>query len=59
VFALRYAFTHGDLTRFDDVDRLLLDATDPANGTGADVRGAPGTLIVHELGLYVGGGLKL
>lgn len=48
VFALRYAFSDGDFSR------LVIHAEDGS----FDDRGAPGTLRVHELGLYVGSGLQ-
>ena len=49
VFALRYAFSHGEMRRF------LVDPEDPPSLLG---RSLPGRLIAHELGLFVGAGLK-
>ena len=49
VFALRYAYTHGDMDDFAvDADKL----GETAFG------GVRGSLIAHELGLYVGTGLE-
>ncbi|HMI89983.1 MAG TPA: hypothetical protein VK509_01410, partial [Polyangiales bacterium] len=49
VFALRYAYSRGEMTRF------LVDPEDPASLLTAS---SLGELIAHELGLYVGSGLK-
>ena len=49
VFALRYAYARGEITRF------LVDPEDPASLL---TESSLGELITHELGLYVGSGLK-
>jgi hypothetical protein len=48
VFALRYAYSNGEMSRF---------LVDPAEPSSLLLSSSLGTLVAHELGLYVGSGL--